>query len=309
MNRLIQTQHLYDRTPAGIMIPAGSTTDASSFAKTSVLRMKLAGRELIDLFRKHGLDPKRSTSFMTFVEDTARLSDALLCAKDDDTSYSQIFSTLQLSRIVEAVDSIADDPSLPRLLSELLDGTLNLLDRSRSKAKDTLWELELHKALRLNGVHVVFGEPDLLLAANQGHIGVACKKLYSDANLSKVLSGAVGQIERSVKLGLVAINIDDLLPEGVILKAPNEGTAAGILNRRIANFMSNHERHLRHYMEPGRTIAILVSCAVLAELEQSEPRFCTFRQTVAWHIPSISPQIDSEFSSVVSAFRANRTHS
>lgn len=44
-------------------------------------------------------------------------------------------------------------------------------------------------------------EPDLLIAGSTDEIGVACKKLYSDANFSKVLSVAVSQIRRSMKPG------------------------------------------------------------------------------------------------------------
>lgn len=305
MSKQIQTRCLYDATPTGIFLPSGTTTDSNSFEKTNVFVIKQKGLDLLNICRSFDLDPSRSLSLSVLVEDVCYLSDALLTADDKRTSYLQVFSALQLSRIVEAIAGIDDDRSMRRVLSELLDGTLDLLSRSRSKAKDTLWELELLRALQLNGIKAVFDEPDLLLAGLPDQIGVACKKLYSDSNFSKILSNAVGQIERSLKPGIVAINMDDLLPENTILNAPNEEVAARMINEKIHDLMSKHERHLRRYMESNRAVAMLISCAALADLEQCEPQFCTFRQTVAWHIPLISKEFDSQFSSILSAFRAS----
>ncbi len=226
-------------------------------------------------------------------------------AKDHDQSYEDLFSALQVSRIVDAVNVATNDAALPRVLGELLDGDINLLARSRSKAKDTLWELELLRIMRVNGIHSVLDEPDLLLAGTTDEIGVACKKLYSDANFSKVISVAVSQIRRSMKLGLVAVNIDDLLPANAILKADNQAIASQMINSRIGAFMAKQEHYLRRYLEPGRAIAVVVSCAALADMKHNEPRFCNFRQTVAWHIPSVSREIDAEFNAILSAFIAS----
>jgi hypothetical protein len=59
------------------------------------------------------------------IEQTARLAGAMLLANDDATSYTQLFAALQLRRVIEAVAAIANDLSLPRILAELLDGTLS----------------------------------------------------------------------------------------------------------------------------------------------------------------------------------------
>ena len=308
MNRHIATRDIYNKTASGILVPAGSTTDAHSVSKTSIAATKLDGLEMLKIFRTKGLDPSRSASLTALIEHTSQLSDALLTAQDDQTSYAQLFSALQLRRLIEAVDAVANEPASPRLLSELLDGTLDLLIRTRSKAKDTLWEIELLCTLRTNGVATEIGEPDLLLAASSDQVGVACKKIYSATHFSKTLSVAVKQIQRSLKLGIVAINIDDLMPADSILKAPSEDMAANILNARVSEFMVEQERHLRRYIEPGRAIAVLVSCAALTDLEKRKPQFCNFRHTVVWHIPSISKQIDAQFGAILSAFKSGAAY-
>jgi hypothetical protein len=308
MSRSTVTEQMYDCTPAGVLVPSGSTTNVRSFSNTSVTAAKLEGLELLQLFRKQRLNPDRSTSLIRLIDGTTRFSDALLMANDHEQSYADLFCALQVSRIVAAVNAVRDDAALPRVLGELLDGDMNLLARSQSKAKDTLWELELLRIMRTNGIHAVLDEPDLLLAGTTDEIGVACKKLYSEANFSKVISVAVKQIRRSLKMGLVAVNIDDLLPADAVLKADSEAVASQMINTRISDFMVRQEHYLRRYLEPGRAVAILVSCATLADLKHNEPRFCSFRQTVAWHIPSTALEIDAEFNAILSAFVSGRTH-
>lgn len=300
MKRQITSSGIYDKTESGLLVPVGSTTEANFFSKTSVASTYINAGEMLQLFRRNGFDPSRSSSLMTLLDQASDSGET----PGEQVSYGQLFASLQLRRVIDAVETISNDPSLPRLLFEMLDGTLDLLARAQSKAKDTLWEIELLRIFRANGINAEFGEPDLLLAASAAPVGVACKKLYSTANFSKVLSSAVSQIQRSRNLGIVAVNIDDLIPANSILKAATPDVATKMLDKKIYGFMVEHERHLRKYIEPGRAIAVIVSCAALADLYQTDPRFCNVRQTVAWHIPSISPQIDQQFNAILSAFRS-----
>lgn len=303
MNRSILTRDIYNKTPSGLLAPAASIADARSFSTTSIAATKLDGLEMLNVFKSKGIDPSRSASLTTLIEQTSKLSDAILTAQDYQASYMQLFSALQLRRLVDAVNAIADETAAPKLLAELLNGTLDLLVRTRSKAKDTLWEIELLLALRENGITATIGEPDLILAASSDQVGVACKKIYSIAHFSKTLSGAVKQIQKSLKLGIVAVNIDDLIPANSILTAPTEDIAAKVIHAKISEFFTSQERYLRKYVEPGRAIAVFVSCAALADLKKHKPRFCNFRQTVAWHVPSISKEIDFQFNAILSKFK------
>lgn len=304
MKRQITTSGIYDKSASGSFVPIGTTTESSSFSKSSVTSTYLDGVKMLQVFRSNGFDPSRSSSLMRLVDQTSD-SGAI---PGEQVSYGQLFASLQLRRVIDAVNTIISDPSLPRLLSELMDGTLDLLARAQSKAKDTLWEIELLRILRTNGISSEFGEPDLLLTASADPVGVACKKLYSAANFSKIISRAVSQIQRSLNLGIVAVNIDDLISSNSILNAPTPDVAAKMLDTIIYEFMAEHERHLRKYIEPGRAIAVIISCAALADLDQNKPRFCNLRQTIAWHIPSISPQIDLQFNAILSAFKSGAAH-
>lgn len=66
-------------------------------------------------------------------------------------------------------------------------------------------EIELWRLLRDRGVDAELIEPPNIAATfPAGRLVIACKHLYSEANIEKVLSGAVHQIERSDSPGIVS---------------------------------------------------------------------------------------------------------
>ncbi len=301
MNRRYVTQPLYDTTPAGVLIPSGSTSYAQSLTKSTVFATKIKSKKLVALFLSHGLDIEQSPSLKTLMVETSILSDAILLADDQKSTYPRIFCALQLQRVIESVETIETEPNIKLFLKLLLDGSLDLLVRKRSRAKDTLWELEFLRVLHNNGITATIGEPDIV-TTGATPLGIACKKLYSEGGVSKVLSEAVFQIGTTGLPGIVALNIDDLLPENSILQTKTIDDAIHTLNEHISVFMQNHERHMRRYLEPARTIAVMVSCACLGDLIGNTPRFCNLRQTVAWHIPHVSPTVEAQFNTILSAF-------
>ena len=138
------------------------------------------------------------------------------------------------------------------------DRLLDLMNREQSKAKDTLWELELWQALARMGMHVTLEEPDIVVSFDGARIGIACKKFYSENNVSKVLSQAVSQFEGDFAFGMIAINLDDLTPASTILKATSIDQMLEMISQVNYSFIKRHERHFRKYLEPGR-VALLRS--------------------------------------------------
>lgn len=303
MNRRNAHWQHYDRAAGGILVPSGYTADFRSFGRTTVFATKIDSINLLNLFRKYGFNPDRSPTLISLVRDTAFVSDSILMGKNEDACELHLFKALQLRRIVDAVDQVLQEPALPRVLEELLDGTVDLLQRSQSKAKDTLWELELLSTLRNNQIHTILSEPDLIAFPASNPIGIACKKIYSEANFHKRIQSAVRQIERYGTCGLIAVNIDDLTPQDKILKTDTADQAAGFLRNFITGFMHAHEHTLRRYIEPGRAIAVLVSCAALSDIKDNEPRFCNYRQNFVWHIPNVSDALNEQFSRILHAFQ------
>lgn len=137
--------------------------------------------------------------------------------------------------------------------------------------------------------------------------GVACKKLYSEANVEKVLSQAIQQIERNCSSGIVALDIEDLLPENAILQVPNSQGMDARMNAHNDSFMQRHERHLRKYLEPGRAISVVVSSSAIVDILDRSPRFYTARQTTMWNIPNNSPAQSSQVDAILKALLSSHT--
>lgn len=281
----------------GSLKSIGHTSEFSAERTNTFEVVAASAARLRSLYAEHGLTLGRSPSLLSLIEDTETLASAV----QDERTFNQIFSALQIQRIAEAILPLTGKRKASEKLSETLDGSISLLSRSRSKAKDTLWELELHRVLSECGIETAFAEPDLMIALAGSSAGVACKKLYSEANVEKVLSQAIRQIERNCSSGIVALDIEDLLPENAILQVPNSHGMAVRLNAHNDGFMQRHERHLRKYLEPGRAISVVVSCGAMVDILDRSPRFYAARQTTMWNIPNHSPTQSSQVEAILTA--------
>lgn len=276
---------------SGASTQIGTTSAFTSVDSSPYAGIKARALSLVDLFKSHGLDSRRSPSFTLLVDMTVAMSDSWDRGLAEEITFAHMLAAAQVERIATAALAAAEVPG--SVLRGLLMGSLDLLSRERSKAKDTLWELELFRILVSHQIDARLDEPDLSVRFSGAPVGFACKKIYSEANVSKVLSNAVAQIERDGEFGIIALNLDDLLPEKAILKAPTLAAMSSILEGRNNAFLRAHERHLRKYLTPGRAISALVSCAAIADVENAENRFMNARQTTVWQIPGI-PEAKAE---------------
>jgi hypothetical protein len=297
MNRTSRHQPIFQLSSDGSAVQIGHTSEFSADSTNTFQAVANSAVRLRGLYCEAGLHLSKSPALRALIDDTI----VLAAANVDDRQFHQLFSALQVQRISEAVLPLAGPPLGREKLAETLDGELNLLSRKRSKAKDTLWELELHRILSECGISTRLAEPDLIVLLAGSDAGIACKKLYSEANVEKVLSQAIGQVERNCSSGIVALDIEDLLPENAILQVPNSSGMAARLNAHIDAFMQRHERHLRKYLEPGRAISVVVSCAALVDILDRTPRFYAARQTTMWNIPNHSPTQSSQVKAILGA--------
>lgn len=263
---------------------SGSTTEASSASSHTFEEVSEKAAKLRKLFGSNNLNLHRSPSFIKLLDGT----EAMVGTSFEDRTFDQLLSALQIQRLADALLPLSGNPQAHEKLAETLNGSINLLCRNRSKAKDTLWELEMHRILSNLEFNTQFAEPDLIVTLADISTGVACKKLYSEANVEKVLSQAVCQIEQNCKSGIVALDIEDLLPENAVLKVPDFYDMSTCLNQHNNSFMKRHERHIRKYLEPGRAISVVVSCAAIVDIFDRTPRFHNARQTTIWNIPDHS---------------------
>lgn len=297
MKRTAVHRPIVELSADGSLRPVGHTSEFTA-ERTNTFEVVAATAALLrGLYAEHGLTLGRSPSLLALIEDT----EALASAVEEERSLNQLFSALQIQRIAEAILPLAGNAQACEKLAETLDGEISLFSRKRSKAKDTLWELELHRVLSDCGIETIFAEPDLMVTLAGSSAGVACKKLYSEANVEKVLSQAIGQVERNCSSGIVALDIEGLTPENAILRVPNLDGMATRLNTHNDSFMQRHERHLRKYLEPGRAISVIVSCGAMVDIPDQSPRFYTARQTTMWNIPNHAPTQSNQVEAILKA--------
>lgn len=305
MKRTSEHQPIFAVDESGSIVRTGSTSLFSSADSSSHHKILERALALDALFEKHGLSLTKSPTLMRLFQQTQTTAKPIDGASGAGITYEDLFGAAQMERIASAALILEEDQRPYPHLVALLNGSLNLLRREQSKAKDTLWELELLRMLRNIGIDSSLGEPDIIVEFDGARIGIACKKFYSEANVAKVLSQAISQIERAYDFGIVAVNLDDLLPEDHLVDAPTFEGVSAILEGRLMNFMQKHERHLRRYLEPGRAMTALVSCAALADVRAEKPRFQNARQSVAWHIPGQSSAKSQQMANFIGAFRAH----
>ncbi|CAN7475066.1 hypothetical protein [Acidovorax delafieldii] len=257
----------------------GHSTLNTKFESTDIDALHPTAVAVETLFAKHGLSVDRSESLSSMVN----------AAKNRQQNFDILafFQCMLLERIAPALLELETDPKAAFHLRALLDGSLNLLSpqQTQSKAKDTLWELEMLSLLRRSGFAADLLEPDISFPFENHTMGVACKKIYSQKNAYSVIKRAISQIEKHANLGIVALNIDDLYPTNHIMQVSSHESGRRYLEQLTGDFFRDHEPAIRKYLEPGRAMACFVSCSAIVDSQKETPRFCNTSSFHAWHIP------------------------
>lgn len=283
-------EKIWRRLKSGLVVPEGVVSDFSQSSSHSYLHIKEKAIAIEKLYADSNVPLAPTSDLSQLIADAKLLSDSWLMGSAEDYPTTLLFRATLLDRIANPLLLLHDVPNKAHFLNTIASGDLNLLDRKRSHAKNILWELELWETLKSRSCNAILVEPpDIVVKLEGSTIGIACKKLYSQKHVQNVLSEAVEQIEESFDFGIVAINIDDLLPPNKILRTPTSEDMSKSINNLNTKFLHTHERHFKKYLASGRVISALVSTAVLADVYQAKPRFNHARQSTIWSIPGLAP--------------------
>jgi hypothetical protein len=279
------------RKDSGLLVPLGKVLESSDRRQTNFVQIKARAQEIEDLYRDAGLRLPRGCGLARLVENAKTLSDRWLMNEMEELSIVNAFYAMHLQRIADAVLPLSAQTERKRYLQSLISGDLDFFDRGASSAKDALWELELWALIcDRGGIAELIDPPDIVVALGDKTLGIACKKIYSEKNIEKVLSQAVEQVEDHYDVGIAALNIDELTPAHTLLNAKTEREMARMLQRETAEFIRRHERHFRKYLSSGRLVAAVVSVHVIANIKEWDVPFNNCRQSTAWVIPGLSPE-------------------
>lgn len=268
--------------------------------------MKNKDKSFVERFKHDSITRKVEEIESIYAESNIRLSSShelyklLHSARDlarewskgnsDGTDMKMLFNALHVDRISSATQLLRLEENKDKYLKDLLNGSLNFFDRSISHAKSILWELEACSKIKRAIPETSLSEPDIVVDIGQCHIAVPCKKIFSEKGVSKVLSNAVSQIEREYEFGIVAMNIDDLIPQDVVLKARTFKELGDKLHSHNMAFLENHERHFIKYLTASRIVAVIASTSMIADISDESPRFNNFNEWAIWTIPGLKPE-------------------
>jgi len=281
----------WDTTPSGVVMPVSKITDLSVRSKSNFLDIKERAVEIENIYKNTGIRLDARSGLGQLIKHAKELSDNWLLGNNESFSYETFFIGMHLDRIASNILLLGNIQEKAQFLKRLKSGSLNFFNRDKSEAKNILWEIEVWAQLRKRIDSVELEEPpDIVVNFENSKLGISCKKLYSEKHVQYVLSTAVKQIEKEFEFGIVAINIDDLLPPGVVLKMDSSDAVIEKLHGFNTDFINRHVRHFQKYFLQSRIISVIVSTAVIVDVPPERPRFRNTFQWTVWSVTEMPEQ-------------------
>jgi len=203
----------------------------------------------------------------------------------------EVFDALYTNRIYSALVNLEGFENKNKYLKDLLNGTLDFMETTQSHSKNILFELEVAGSLRVIFKNTYLDEPDIVVPFENGNVGIACKKVISENNFEKQLSKGVKQIkDNNFIFGIVAINIDNLLPAKTILNTNTKSQASDILHKENMKFINKYSNKFFKYLKDNRIISVLVVSSIIADIKNEKPRFNNITESTLWTIQNLGEE-------------------
>lgn len=281
-------ERIWSQNDSGVLIPVGRVSDTRAQGRANFLEIRTRAKEIEQIYSDVQVPLPATSDLGRLVRNAKELWEHWFLDDRRRLNWESFFLAIHLDRIADAVLPLRGVENNVDYLKALLSGSLNFFERESSKAKDIFWELELWaRLLRRNANAHLDDPPDVVVNYDNSRIGIACKKLYSERHVQNVLSEAVRQIERDFDFGIVALNLDDLLPKDVVLKKDSTNAVADKLLRVNHLFLNKHERHFQKYLSKGRLISAIVSTSIISDVQSEIPQFQNTHQWNIWTIPEL----------------------
>ncbi len=267
-----------------------STIDSSERSKYNHVALRSKIELIRNLYEESNIQLNSTSQLYELLESAEKLVDEWASGNSETTDTALLFKSLHVERISNAMQVLSSEVSRKKYLKDLLRGTLNFFERELSHAKSILWELEVCTKIRKSIPDTQLAEPDVVVSIQGQKIAIPCKKIFSEKGVPKVLSNAVSQFEKFFDFGIVAINIDDLIPANVLLEARTFEELGDKLHRANMIFLTNHERHFKKYLSESRIIAVIASTSLVADILDESPKFNNALQWAIWTTPELLPK-------------------
>ncbi|WP_162823760.1 hypothetical protein [Lysobacter sp. TY2-98] len=204
---------------------------------------------------------------------------------DEPGHVRALLNGQHVDRLAQAASVLTGHPDSKTHLWPLKKGAIGPGDRSPSRAKDKLWELELLHLLRSRNVTAELREPDVMVALPSGELAIACKRIYSAKNAELQLSTGVRQISNATVPGLLAVCVDDLLPPYCIVEARSPDDAVAFLDNHNIDFLNRHHTRLAGYIAAKRLCGVLVASSAAIRHPPEVGEIAVAMQSTIWTTP------------------------
>ena len=198
-------------------------------------------------------------------------------APQKNSSTESVIRMGHAHRITIAIMRVLEDDSKEarELVRRIAKKTFDLGDRIQSQGKDALWELELYDRILTQGALARLAEPDIVADFGFGPYSLACKKIYSVRNLGSIIEEGARQIEGSGNLGLVAVNIDDLIAPSELQKFQAHSDLQNAARTVVNRFIVENENQLALAVRSEKVDGVFVAHTSVGEVVRSTARFIT----------------------------------
>ena len=214
---------------------------------------------------------------------------ASYAAGEKSGELSTLIIVAHAQRLVRSMLDAIDDPGALECIKRIVGSQIDSLDRQRSLGKDALWELDLANRLKRQSAKVQHVDPpDLIIDMSFGKYGVACKKIYSEKGVEAQVRKGIKQIEKRSCHGVVAVNIDDLVPADVYLRAQTSAHSSNFLHNFNYEFISRHASKLSKFIGAGACDGIFISTTVFSKIEGNRASYHNQSESVLWALDNIS---------------------
>lgn len=193
-----------------------------------------------------------------------------------------------VNRLCRAILSLQDDPALKEPLRRIAKNVVMPNDRMQSQGKDSLWEIVLLGLLREGGAAARFEDPpDILVEMDGWSYPVACKKVWKESGLEEHVRKAGRQLRSVAKgAGVIALNLDDIVPPGRLLDNTDRDSAGAFLHQFNLDFIERHRSLFERAVHEGRCDGVWVSVCTAAVIGNEETPFNMFTQHSLWTLTS-----------------------
>jgi hypothetical protein len=176
-------------------------------------------------------------------------------------------------KIARIVTDLIDAPGIEEALQRIAGSDVNLSNRLKSQGKDALWELSLLTTLLRKQLSAeLVDPPDIIVELLTGSYAIACKKIYELKSLFSRMRDGAKQISKSGYPGVIALNIDDLLPGDHILTSQSPKVALDILSSETKRFFQKNFAAFDRIREKSCLDGVLISASTISNITETSTR-------------------------------------